>query len=83
MSGKKPSQGLRIKETKYQIIKQFQEEHSDCFTVYAKKGLINACAVATNKVIILATCDEKKGHTAVNCNSAVSDLAKHLKSSNN
>lgn len=37
-----------------------------------------ACAVA-GPVIVVATFDEKKGHTSPACNEAVAQLAKYLK----
>lgn len=33
----KTLQGLRINQVKYQIIRQFEDEASSCYTVYGKK----------------------------------------------
>jgi hypothetical protein len=42
---------------------------------------MGGCAIVLcEKVVIIATFDETKGHTAPACNAVVSDLAKHLKS---
>ena len=77
----KPSQGLRIKQVKYQIIKSFDEETSTCFSVYGKKAMGGIAIVTTGKVIIIATFDEKKNHAAPLCNDNVQTLAKYLKDS--
>ena len=37
MQGKKPAQGLRIEETKYQIVRTFDDEASGCYTVIGKR----------------------------------------------
>ena len=39
MKGTKPSQGLRINETKYQIFRSLVDEHSTCYSVHGKKVL--------------------------------------------
>ena len=83
MTGKKPSQGLRIEETKYQILKTFEDDHSGCYTAYGKKPKGGCCVVVTNKVIIVATFDESLGHKSAGCNETVADIAKILKSLGN
>lgn len=81
MNKTKPSQGLRVNQTKYQIIKSFEEETSTCYSVYGKKPMGGIAVVTTGKVIIIATFDEKKNHAAPMCNENVQILAKYLKDS--
>jgi hypothetical protein len=75
----KTSQGLRLNKVKYQIIRQFECEVSGCYTVYGKKALGGCALVFAGKVVILATFDEKLGHTSPACNESVAELAKYLK----
>jgi hypothetical protein len=79
MSKTKPSQGLRINQNKYQIIRSFEDELSNCYSVYGKKTLGGIAIATTGKVIIIATFDEKKQHTSPGCNENVSMLAKYFK----
>lgn len=78
MTRSKPSQGLRINQVKYQIIRTFDDENSGCYTVYGKKTLGGCGVVDCGKVIVIATFDEKQGHTSVGMNNVLSDLAKHV-----
>jgi hypothetical protein len=64
---------------KYQIIRQADDETSSCFTVFGKKAMGGCTVATTGKVIILATFDEKKGHTSAGCSNSVGELAKYLK----
>jgi hypothetical protein len=78
MGGTKPTQGLRINKVKYQIVKQFEEENSGCYSIYGKKTRGGICLIITSIAIIIGTFDENKNHTAANCNSVISDLGKYL-----
>jgi hypothetical protein len=75
----KPSQGFRLSQTKFQVIRQFDDEASSCYTVYGKKAMGGCVAVIAGPVIIVATFDEKQGHAGPSCNDAVSQLAKYFK----
>lgn len=75
----KTSQGLRVNQVKYQIIKQFEDEASTCYSVYGKKQMGGCAIVNTGKVLLIATFDEKAGHNAPGCNESVGELAKYLK----
>ena len=37
MKGNKTSQGLRINQVKYQVIRTIVDENSQCYSVYGKK----------------------------------------------
>jgi len=75
----KPPQGLRLNSTKYQIIRTFEDENSNCYSVYGKKSMGGVAVVLAGPVVIVAAFDEKKGHTPAVCNDRVSELAKYLK----
>lgn len=79
MQRTKPSQGLRVNQVKYQIIRSLVDEMSDCYTVYGKKALGGIGITITGKVIIIATFDEKKGHNSPGCNENITELAKYFK----
>jgi hypothetical protein len=79
MQKSKPAQGLRVNQVKYQIIRSFEDETSGCYSVYGKKAMGGIAIVNANKVIIVATFDEKKGHISPQCNENVQALAKYLK----
>jgi hypothetical protein len=79
MAKSKPSQGLRINQVKYQIIRSFVDEISDCYTVYGKKSLGGVGITITGKVIIVATFDEKKNHNSPGCNENITQLAQYFK----
>jgi hypothetical protein len=83
MTGKKPAQGLRIEEIKYQILKSFEDDHSGCYTSYGKKTKGGCCVLVTNKVILVATFDESLGHKSIGCNETLADIAKILKALGN
>eukprot|EP01038_Epipyxis_sp_PR26KG_P013536 gene13536-18156_t len=74
VKGSKPSQGLRVNQQKYQIIRSLEEEHSQCFTAMGGLTVANC-----KKCIIIATYDEAKGHTAIASGNVIADLAKFLK----
>ena len=75
----KPSQGLRFAQTKFQVIRQFDDEASTCYTVYGKKAMGGCAIVLAKAVIVVATFDERQGHTSPTCNEAVAQLAKYFK----
>ncbi|RYG67468.1 hypothetical protein EON64_07355 [archaeon] len=76
----KTPQGLRMNQAKYQIIRQFDDEASGCYTVYGKKAMGGVAIVNAGKVIVVATFDEKKQHTSPGCNESIAEFAKYLKS---
>lgn len=78
MTGAKPAQGLRINETKYQILRQFDDTLSGCYTVFGKRVRGGVCIVATNRCLIIGAFDENKGHSSAACNEAVADLGKFM-----
>ena len=75
----KPSQGLRLNQTKFQIVRQLEDENSSCYTVYGKKPMGGAVISIAGPVIIVAVFDEKQMHTSPGCAEAVGQLAKYLK----
>jgi hypothetical protein len=75
----KPSQGFRLSQTKYQVIRQFEDEVSTCYTVYGKKAMGGCVAVLAGPVIVVASFDEKQGHAGPGCNEAVAQLSKYFK----
>ncbi len=82
MNGTKPPQGLRLEQTKFQILRSFQDDAVGCYTSYGKKKMGGVCLIATIKVIIVAIFDEMEGHSAAGCNEVVAALAKLLKEKN-
>mmetsp|Transcript_32773 Transcript_32773/g.55254 ORF Transcript_32773/g.55254 Transcript_32773/m.55254 type:complete len:321 (+) Transcript_32773:86-1048(+) len=81
MRGTKTSQGLRINQVKYQVIRSLTDENSTCYTVHGKKSMGGVGLVKCPKCILVATFDETKGHTAPGCHTVMADLAKYLKDS--
>ena len=78
MSGVKPSQGLRVHKTKYQILRQFEDSLSGCYTVYGKKARGGVCIIATNRSIVVGTFDENSGHSSTACNESMADFGKFM-----
>eukprot|EP01035_Chromulina_nebulosa_P021873 gene21873-28315_t len=78
---RKPSQGLRIQQTKYQILQMFEESASGCYTVYGKKTTGGCCLAITNTAIIIATFELQLDQSAPSCNGAICNLAKTIKDS--
>lgn len=79
-TGVKPSQGLRINQVKYQVIRaNVDDENSKCKVSTAKKPMGGVTVfVVPNKYILVGSYDEKKGHIASESYNTISDLAKHL-----
>ena len=77
--GTRPPSGLRINQVKYQFLRGALDEVSDCNTIHGKKAKGGCLVSASKTVFIIATFDEKEGHTNAGCASAVADLAKYLK----
>lgn len=76
--GTRPTGGIRVNQVKYQYLRGAEDLTSKCNTVYGKKSKGGVVVCATNNVIVIATYDEIKGHSAANCGAIVSDMAGNL-----
>ena len=79
-TGQKPSQGVRINEVKYQVVRSnVEDENSKAFFFTGKKPMAGCTIFFTGKFLLIGLYDEKKGHQAVENFNILSDLARHLK----
>lgn len=78
MKGSKPSQGLRINNIKYQIVRTFTDESTGCYVVYGKKAQNGCVVISVLSLLVIALYDEKLGHTTAACSAILVELAAHL-----
>ena len=76
--GTRPTGGIRVNQVKYQFLRGAEDDGSKCNTVYGKKSKGGVIVSITNSVIVVATYDETKGHSAANCGAIVTDVCGHL-----
>lgn len=76
--GTRPTGGIRVNQVKYQYLRGAEDLASKCNTVYGKKSKGGVVICATASVIVVATYDELKGHSAANCGAIVSDMCGNL-----
>ena len=79
--GARPSAGVRINQVKYQFIRGGIDDDSKCNTIHGKKVKGGCVVAATEALVVVATFDEKEGHTGAGCATAVADLVKYLQAS--
>lgn len=79
MAKTKSSQGLRINQIKYQVVRSVEDESSKCYAVFGKKAMGGCALFNCGRCIVITTYDEAKGHNNAANTTITSDSAKHLK----
>ena len=76
-TGQAPSQGLRINEVKFMMVKASTDGE---FVVYGRKGSIGLAIAASGSALVIGSYDTSSGQDAASCYGAVEKLAEYLRS---